>query len=170
MLRSEECDEERKHVMSTPLIRRPEPDGAFAQTAQAGAVGSAEYALPATLSGISAQVFGMLGLLTGVWVALSPWFLTLQYTGNNATTVNLVSGLAVVGVGAFALASPRGFPGLQLASLLLGVWLIVAGPILNQKHPIANPMYWSNSWAGAVLIVLAAAGLAAVAVRRPVRR
>ena len=111
----------------------------------------------------------MLGLLTGVWVALSPWFLTLQYTGSNATTVNLVSGLAVAGVGAFALASPRGFPGLQLANVLLGVWLIIAGPILNQKHPIADLMYWSNSWAGAVLIVLAAAGLA-VALRRTARR
>jgi hypothetical protein len=156
--------------MSTPLIRRPESDGASALAAQAGPVGFAEYALPATLSGISAQVFGMLGLLTGVWVALSPWFLTLEYTGSNATTVNLVSGLAVAGVGAFALASPRGFSGLQLANVLLGIWLIIAGPILSQKHPIADPMYWSNSWAGAVLIVLAAAGLAAVAMRRPARR
>jgi hypothetical protein len=31
-------------------------------------------------------------------------------------------------------------------------------------------MFWSNSWAGAVLIVLAAAGLAAVALRGPARR
>ena len=156
--------------MSTPLIRRPESDGASAQAISAGAVGSAEYALPATLSGISAQVFGMLGLLTGVWVALSPWFLTLQYAGSNATTVNLISGLAVAGVGGFALASPRGFPGLQLANVLLGVWLIIAGPILNQKHPVADPMYWSNSWAGGVLIALAAASLAAIALRRPARR
>jgi hypothetical protein len=156
--------------MSTPLIRRAESDGASAQAVPAGAVGPAEYGLPATLSGLGAQVFAALGLITGAWVALSPWFITLQYTGSNATIVNLISGLAVAGVGAFALASPRGFPGLQLASALLGVWLIIAGPILNQKHPIADPMYWSNSWAGGVLIALAAAGLAAVALRRPVRR
>jgi hypothetical protein len=31
-------------------------------------------------------------------------------------------------------------------------------------------MYWSNSVAGAVLIAVAAAGLAAVAMRRPARR
>ena len=111
-----------------------------------------------------------LGLLTGVWVALSPLFLTLQYSGTNATTVDLISGLAVAGVGIIALASPRGFPGLQLGSALLGVWLIIAGPILNQKHPIADPLYWSNSWAGGVLIALAAVGLAAVALRRPARR
>jgi len=156
--------------MSTPLIRRPESDGASALAAPAGAVGPDEYGLPATLSGIGAQATAVLGLLTGIWVALSPWFITLQYTGSNATTVNLISGLAVAGVGAFALASPRGFSGLQFANVLLGVWLIIAGPVLNQKHPVADSMYWSNSWAGAVLIALAATGLAAVALRRPVRR
>jgi hypothetical protein len=31
-------------------------------------------------------------------------------------------------------------------------------------------MYWSNSWAGGVLIAQAAASLAAVALRRPARR
>jgi hypothetical protein len=73
-------------------------------------------------------------------------------------------------VGVVALASPRGFAGLQAGSALLGVWLIIAGPILSQKHPIADSMYWSNSWAGGVLIALAALALAAVALRRPARR
>jgi len=161
--------------MSTPLIRRPESDGASAQAAPAVAApamagGPAEYGLPATMSDLGAQVLAVLGLLTGVWVALSPWFITLQHTGNNAAIVNLVSGLAVAGVGAFALASPRGFAGLELGTALLGVWLIVAGPILSQKYSIADPMYWSNSWAGGVLIAVAAVGLAVVARRRPARR
>jgi len=134
--------------MSTPLIRRPESDGAPLQAAPAMAVGPAEYGLPATMTDLGAQVFAVLGLLTGVWVALSPWLITLQYSGNNATIVNLVSGLAVAGLGAFALISARGFAGLQLGTALLGVWLIIAGPILSQKYSIADPMYWSNSWAG----------------------
>jgi hypothetical protein len=111
----------------------------------------------------------VLGLLTGVWVALSPWFITLQNTGTNATVVNLISGLAVAGLGAFALLSPRGFAGLEVGNALLGVWLIIAGPILAQKHPIADSMFWSNSWAGGVLIALAILGLAAAAMRRPAR-
>jgi hypothetical protein len=156
--------------MSTPLIRRPESDGASIQAVPAMAAGPAEYGLPATITDLGAQVFAVLGLLTGVWVALSPWLITLQYAGNNATIVNLVSGLAVAGVGAAALLSARGFAGLQLGTALLGVWLIIAGPILSQKHPIADPMFWSNSWAGGVLIAVAAAGLAAVAMRRPARR
>ena len=156
--------------MSTPLIRRPESDGASLQVAPAMAVGPAEYGLPATTRDLVAQVLAVLGLLTGVWVALSPWLITLQYTGNNATIVNLISGLAVAGVGALILASPRGFVGLQAGAALLGVWLIIAGPILSQKHPIADPMYWSNSWAGGVLIAVAAASLALVAMRRTARR
>jgi hypothetical protein len=151
--------------MSTPLIRRPESDGG-----QAAASSQAEYALPVIGGAVGAQMAAVLAVLTGVWVALSPWFVTLQQSGTNANIVNLISGLAVAGVGAFALASPRAFASLQIGSALLGVWLIVAGPILSQKFPVADPMYWSNSWAGAILITLAVVGLGAVALRRPVRR
>jgi hypothetical protein len=156
--------------MSTPLIRRPGSDGASAQSVQAVTSGPAEYALPVTGGALGTEVAAVLGLLTGVWVAVSPWFITLQQSGTNANTVNLISGLAVAGVSAFALANPRGFASLQLGSALLGVWLIIAGPILSEKFTIADPMFWSNSVAGAVLIVLAAAGLAAVALRGPARR
>jgi len=62
--------------MATPLARRPEADGASPQVVLA-ASGTAEYAVPASLRGIGAQAAGVLGLLTGVWVALSPWFITL---------------------------------------------------------------------------------------------
>jgi hypothetical protein len=150
--------------MSTPLIGRPESHDASVE------IVSVDYVLPATVGGVGAQVSAVLGLLTGVWVAVSPWFLTLQQGGTNANTVNLISGLAVAGVGAFALANPRGFASLQLGSALLGVWLIIAGPILSAKYNVADPMFWSNSVAGGLLIVLAAVGLAAVALRGPARR
>ena len=131
--------------MATPLPRRPEPDGAIPPVVPA-ASGTAEYAAPASLRGIGAQA-----------------------AGGNATAVDLISGLAVAAVGAFALASPRGFSGLQLGSLLLGIWLIISPPILDHKHPIAHAMYWSNSFSGGVLIALAAAGLGFAALRRTAR-
>ena len=151
--------------MSTPLIRHSEYDGG-----QATASAKTEYGLPVTEGAITAQMAAVFGVLTGLWVAVSPWFITLQQGGTNANTVNLVSGLAVAGVGALALASPRAFASLQVGSALLGVWLIIAGPILSQKFTIADPMFWSNSVAGGVLIALAAAGVGALALRRPAGR
>ena len=152
--------------MNTPLTHRPGGNGASAEAVPAAADG---YLLPVTWRGIGAQAAAALGMLTGLWVAISPWFITLQYAGGNAAAVNLISGLAVAAVGAFALASPRGFSGLQLGSLLLGIWLIISPPILDHKHPIAHAMYWSNSFSGGVLIALAAAGLGFAALRRTAR-
>jgi hypothetical protein len=156
--------------MSTPLIHRPESNGGSARAVPASTSGQAQYALPATMADFGAQASAVLGLLVGVWVALSPWFITVQQGGTNASTVNLISGLAVAGLSAFALVSPRGFAGLEFGGVLLGIWLIIAGPILSQKYAIADPMFWSNSWAGGVLIAVAATGLGAVAMRRPARR
>ena len=150
--------------MSTPLIRHSEYDGG-----QATASAKTEYGLPVTEGAITAQMAAVFGVLTGLWVAVSPWFITLQQGGTNANTVNLVSGLAVAGVGALALASPRAFASLQVGSALLGVWLIIAGPILSQKFTIADPMFWSNSIAGGVLIALAVVGLGSLALRRSSR-
>ena len=152
--------------MATPLSRRPEPGGASPQAFPAGP-GAAGYAVPASLRGIGAQAAGVLGLLTGLWVALSPWYITLQDGGSNATAVDLISGLAAAAMG--ALASPRGFSGLQLGSLLLGIWLIISPLILDHKHPIAHAMYRSNSFSGGALIALAAAGLGFAALRRTAR-
>jgi hypothetical protein len=125
---------------------------------------SADYALPDTGRGAAAQVAAALGILTGLWVALSPVFLTLQHGGTNAATADAIAGLVTAVVGIFALTSPRGFSGLQLASLGLGAWVLISSFILAAKFTIATPMYWSNTWSGAVLMVLA---LAALATLRP---
>jgi hypothetical protein len=86
-------------------------------------------------------------------------FLTLQHGGANANIADLIAGLVVAGIGALALASPRGFPGLQFVSLVLGVWVLISSFILSAKFSIAAPLYWSNTWSGAVLVVLALAAL-----------
>ena len=120
------------------------------------------YLLPATMRGVAAQAVAALGVLTGLWVALSPSFLTLQHGGGNAAAANLIAGLAVAAVAAASLAGPRGYAGLQFASALLGVWVIISPFILDAKFSIAAPMYWSNIVSGGYLVVLALAGLATV--------
>jgi hypothetical protein len=148
--------------MATSLSRRPEPGDEYPPVVPVvrASTAAAEYVLPATRLGIAAQAAAALGLLTGLWVAISPLFLVLQHGGTNANVADAIAGLVTAGVGVFALSSPRGFPGLQFASLVLGVWVLISSFILDAKFTIATPMYWSNTWSGAVLVVLALAALA----------
>ena len=120
----------------------------------------ADDALPTTRRGLAGQAAAALGMLTGLWVALSPLFLVLQHGGTNATIANVIAGLVVAAFGAFALVSRRGFPGLQFASLVMGVWVLISSFILNAKFSIAAPMFWSNTWSGVILALLALGGLA----------
>ena len=145
--------------MATPLSRRPEPGDESPQAVPAGSA-AGEYLLPATLRGVAVQGAASLGILTGLWVALSPFFLVLQHGGGNANIANLIAGLAVAGSGVVAVASRHGFGSLQFGSLVLGVWVIISSFILDAKFTIATPMFWSNTIAGAVLVILAAASLA----------
>ena len=101
--------------MATPLSRRPEPGG---ESPQAVPVGSAagEYLLPATRRGMAAQAVATLGILTGLWVALSPFFLVPQHGGGNANIANLIAGLAVAGAGVVAVASRNGLAAFSSAA------------------------------------------------------
>ncbi|MGH3125068.1 MAG: SPW repeat protein [Streptosporangiaceae bacterium] len=103
-------------------------------------------------------------MLTGLWVAISPWFLTLQASrGANAAVNNLIIGLSVAGLCLLMMGGVRNVEGLETAGLLAGVWLIISPFILDAKVPTTASMYWSNIWSGAIVIVIMAA-LTALAV------
>jgi len=113
---------------------------------------------------MAAQLVAMAGMLTGVWVAISPWFLTLQTSrGGNAAVNNLIIGLAVAGLCLLTITGTRSRGSLETATLLGGVWLIISPFILDAKFPITASMYWSNVWSGAIVIV---AGLALIGLGR----
>ena len=149
--------------MTTLLSRRRQTDGAPTRTVPVLPAVPAvpidpvpgEYMFPASRRGVAVQAATALGILTALWVAVSPLFITLQHGGLNAAGADVIAGLVAVGFGVFALASRRGFPGLQFASLALGVWVLISSFILNAKFSIAAPMYWSNTWSGVLLVVLA---------------
>jgi SPW repeat len=130
-----------------------------AATRQVMTVISDDYLAPTSSRSMLAQVTGTVGILAGLWVAISPWFLVLQHGGNNAAASNLIVGLAVVALGLFAVSGSRGFPGLEAGTLLAGFWLILSPFILDEKFAIATPMYWSNVLAGALIAVVGLAAL-----------
>jgi hypothetical protein len=113
-----------------------------------------------------AQVAAALAVLAGVWVAISPWFLTL---GRRETANDLIVGLVVAALGAFSIAGRRGFFGLQAGSLLLGIWLIITPFILAAQFAVSAPMYWSNGFGGFAVIVFALASLAGLRHRASAR-
>ena len=95
------------------------------------------------------QRAAMTAMLTGLWVAISPWFLTLQTSpGGNAAVNNLIIGLAITGLCLLMLTGTRSLGSLVTATQLGGVWLIISPFILDVKFPITASMYWNNVWSG----------------------
>ena len=122
---------------------------------------------PAPRGGIGARVIAALVLMTGLRVAASPRFLTPQ-NGATSAASDVIIGLVAAGVSTLALASRSGFPGMQFTSLVVGVWVVlIASFMLDARRAGAAPWYWSNTWSGAVLAMLALAELSAL---RPAAR
>lgn len=143
---------------------QPGPGGTLADAARQRAPASLAPRRPAAemLRGAYAQLAVAGIALTGLWVAISPWFLTLQAPlSGNARANDLIIGLAVTAVGVLAIAALRGLTGLPAVSLLAGIWLIISPFILNAKFPVTASMYWSNIWAGAIIAVASLCVLAA---------
>jgi hypothetical protein len=145
-------------AMSSHATEAVTTNGAF--TRQVTAVISDDYLAPTSSHSVLAQATVTLGMLTGLWVAVSPWFLVLQHGGNNAAASNLIVGLAIAALGLYALSGSRGFLGLQVGSVLAGVWLIISPFILDAKYTITTPMYWSNVIAGALVALIGLVALA----------
>jgi SPW repeat len=148
--------------MAANVTQRTVPNGTADTVA---GLQSREYVAPVTARSMSAQVAAMLGALAGVWVAISPWFLSL---GPRERASDLVVGLVVAALGLFGMAGGRGFLGMQAGSALLGVWLIISPFILAATFAVRAPMYWSNGFAGAAVLLFALAALASMR-RGPVR-
>ena len=142
--------------MATSVSNRVSTDGTATRAATSDLY-PREYAAPPTTRSMVAQAGAVLGTLAGVWVAISPWFLTL---GRQATANDLIVGLAVAAFGMFGVAGARGYFGLQAGCALAGVWLIISPFILASAFPVSAPMYWSNGFGGLAVILFALAGLA----------
>ena len=101
----------------------------------------------------AAQVVECLSLLTGLYLAISPW--VTGFDGFRSLTVNnLVTGIALA---VFALGFGAAYErthGMSWTALLLGVWTIVA-PWVVSGHPFTRRAEVSNVITGAVAIALA---------------
>ena len=101
---------------------------------------------------MSAHVTFGLALLTGLYVAASPWIVGFSAT-NQLATSDLIVGIAVAFLAyGFATALDRAH-GMTWTLPVLGVWVIVSPWILPGFTATAG-MMWSNVVAGALLTFL----------------
>ncbi|OBG63001.1 MULTISPECIES: SPW repeat protein [unclassified Mycobacterium] len=101
---------------------------------------------------MSAHVTFGLALLTGLYVAASPWLVGFSATGSLATS-NLIAGVAAAFLAyGFATALDRAH-GLTWTMPVLGMWVIASLWILPGVT-LTTGMTWSNVIAGALLTLL----------------
>ncbi|OBI87802.1 SPW repeat protein [Mycobacterium sp. 1245805.9] len=100
----------------------------------------------------SAHVTFGLALLTGLYVAASPWMVGFSGTGSLATS-DLIVGIAVAFLAyGFATTLDRAH-GMTWTLPVLGAWLVVA-PWVLPNFTATSGMIWSNVVAGGLLTVL----------------
>ena len=101
---------------------------------------------------MSAHVTFGLALLTGLYVAASPWIIGFNATTQLATS-NFVAGIAVAFLAyGFAVALDRAH-GMTWTLPVLGVWVIIS-PWILPGGALTAGMIWSNVVAGALLTFL----------------
>jgi SPW repeat-containing protein len=101
---------------------------------------------------MSAHLTFGLALLTGLYVAVSPWIVGFSATRSLGTSDLIVGIAAAFLVYGFATALDRAH-GMTWILPVLGVWVIVSPWILPGFTPTAG-MIWSNVVAGALLTFL----------------
>ncbi|MFI0451169.1 SPW repeat protein [Actinomadura sp. 6N118] len=99
-----------------------------------------------------AQLMDGLTLLSGIYLALSPWI--VGFNGLAGITLNnLVTGLCVAGLGlGFSFAFGRTY-GIAWCAPVLGVWTIVAPWVISGDMSTTRTI-WSNVIVGALICVL----------------
>src|SRR6516162_180742 len=101
---------------------------------------------------MTAHVTFGLALLTGLYVAASPWIVGFSATGSLATS-DLIAGIAVAFLAYGCATTLDRAHGMTWTLPVLGVWVVVSPWILQGFTPTAG-MIWSNVVAGALLTFL----------------
>ncbi|WP_269859222.1 SPW repeat protein [Streptomyces sp. RPT161] len=107
-------------------------------------------------------------LLTGLYMAISPWVVHFHATNPDLTVNNLILGItmAVIGLG-LTLAAERMYR-LSWTCAAIGIWMIISPWVVTVGHSATAGLIWNNVWVGAVAFVLGlvAAGMAMTTSRR----
>jgi hypothetical protein len=111
-------------------------------------------------------------MLTGLYLAISPWILHFNGTNASMTVNNLVLGLMMAAVGMGLAMFPERSAGLSWMLIPIGIWLIISPWVASLGHGAPKGIIWNNVVVGALACILGATAGAMAFMRRgprPVR-
>lgn len=105
-------------------------------------------------------------MLTGLYLAISPWI--LHFSGRNTSMMmnNLVLGLAMAAIGLGLAMFPERSAGLSWMLIPIGIWLIISPWVASQGHSASKGIIASNIVVGILACLLGAAAGAMTLMRR----
>jgi hypothetical protein len=105
-------------------------------------------------------------MLTGLYVAISPWVVHFQDTNTIMRTVNLVCGLALAVLGFGMATRPERLLQIGWAVSAIGAWLIISPWVASLGHNATRYVIWNNAFTGGVAVVLGLAAMGVLAAGR----
>jgi hypothetical protein len=102
-------------------------------------------------------------MLTGLYVAISPWVVHFQNNNTIMRNVDLILGLALAVIGFGMSTRPERLLQAGWAVSLIGIFLIISPWVAGAGHNAAYPVIYNNAFAGGAAVVL---GLAAMGMLR----
>lgn len=107
-------------------------------------------------------------MLTGLYLAISPWILHFNTTSTSMMVNNLVLGLAMAAIGLGLAMFPERSMSLSWMLIPIGIWLIISPWVVPATHGSPKGIIWSSIVVGALACALgAAAGAMTLMRRRP---
>lgn len=96
-------------------------------------------------------------MLTGLYLAISPWILHFHGAGRGMTVHNLVLGLAMAAIGLGLAMFAERSRSLSWMLIPIGIWLIISPWVVPAAHHSPKGIIWNNVVIGAVSCLLGAA-------------
>lgn len=105
-------------------------------------------------------------MLTGLYLAISPWVLHFRGTHASVAVNNLVLGIAMAAIGLGLAMFPERSTGLSWMLIPIGVWMIISPWVVSLGHGAPKGIVASNLAVGFLACVLGAAAGAMTMMRR----
>jgi hypothetical protein len=106
------------------------------------------------------EIMEGLVMLTGLYLAISPWVVHFGSRYQNMRANDLILGLALAAIGWAMVLFPERAMGLGWMLIPIGIWLIISPWVATATHSAPKGIIWSNVIVGALACALGAATMA----------